>query len=625
MKSNQTSSEERFRLVVEAAPNAMIMVNKEGKITLVNRQAESLFGYTREEFLNQTIELLVPERFRAKHPGYRDGFFHDPKTRPMGAGRDLFGLKKNGTEIPIEIGLNPIETKEGIFTLASIIDITERKKIHEQKARLMLSAIVESSDDAIFGKDLEGVITSWNHGAERLYGYTAKEAVGKSMAFLVPQDRKEEFFKTLEHIKRGERIEHYETQRRRKDGTLINISLTVSPIVDIDGRVLGASGIARDITERKRAERTIRSSEARYHAILKSALDGIISADIKGNIISWNEGAQAIFGYSDKEVLGKPLTLLMPERYRDPHQKGLEHFRRTGEGPVIGKVVELAGLRKDGSEFPLELSITTWKKEEEEEEEEEEETFLTAVVRDITERKRAQEKQAEFLKAVERSNQELNEFAYAVSHDLKAPLRGISSLAEWIGTDYSKKIGEEGQKQFGLLSNRVKRMNSLIDGILHYSRIERVQEEKESVDLNLLVWEVSDLLTPPKHIAIRIERPLPTLVFERAHLHQLFQNLLSNAVRFMDKPKGEIKVNCAGDGAYWRFGVQDNGAGIDTQYHERIFRLFETLAPHDETESTGIGLALVKKIVERAGGKVWVESQLGKGSTFFFTLPKDKT
>jgi len=359
---NPVSAYEIYQLVVETAPNAMIMVNKEGKVTLVNQQAESLFGYTREELLGQTIEMLVPERFRSKHPGYRNSFFADPKARTMGAGRDLFGLKKDGTELPIEIGLNPIETPEGLFTLASIIDITERK--------------------------------------------------------------------------------------------------------------------------------------------------------------------------------------------------------------------------------------------------------------------RAEEKQAELLKAVERSNRELNEFAYAVSHDLKAPLRGIASLAEWIGTDYSKKIGEEGRKQFGLLSSRVKRMDNLIDGILHYSRIERAREKKEAVDTNELLREVIDLLAPPEHITLRIERPLPTLVFERAHLHQLFQNLLSNAIRFMDKSKGEIKVNCVGEGAYWKFSIQDNGAGIDKKYHERIFRLFETLAAHDETESTGIGLALVKKIVERAGGKVWVESQLGQGSTFFFTLPR---
>ncbi|HLD50497.1 MAG TPA: PAS domain S-box protein [bacterium] len=211
-----------------------------------------MFGYSREEMIGQKIETLVPERFRAKHPGHREAFFGDPKTRSMGAGRDLFGLKKDGAEVPIEIGLNPIKTTEGAFVLASIIDITERKRGQEGLAQL--AAIVESSDDAIIGKTLEGLITSWNKGAQKLYGYTAEEVLGKSLSLLSPSGHSEELSHLLEQLSRGEHISQYEIEKIRKDGQRVLVAITASPILDSLGRVVGASVTARDISERKRAE-----------------------------------------------------------------------------------------------------------------------------------------------------------------------------------------------------------------------------------------------------------------------------------------------------------------------------------------------------------------------------------
>ena len=248
----KNKSEEFFQFAFEGAPNAMVMVDREGKIVLVNTQTEKLFGYSREEMIGQKIETLVPERFRAKHPGHREAFFGDPKTRSMGAGRDLFGLKKDGAEVPIEIGLNPIKTTEGAFVLASIIDITERKRGQEGLAQL--AAIVESSDDAIIGKTLEGLITSWNKGAQKLYGYTAEEVLGKSLSLLSPSGHSEELSHLLEQLSRGEHISQYEIEKIRKDGQRVLVAITASPILDSLGRVVGASVTARDISERKRAE-----------------------------------------------------------------------------------------------------------------------------------------------------------------------------------------------------------------------------------------------------------------------------------------------------------------------------------------------------------------------------------
>ena len=244
---------------------------------------------------------------------------------------------------------------------------------------------------------------------------------------------------------------------------------------------------------------------------------------------------------------------------------------------------------------------------------------------EISQRKRIEKRLAELLKKVKSANEELKDFAYVVSHDLKAPLRGISQLAKWLSEDYADKFDEDGKEQMRLLLSRVDRMHNLIDGVLQYSRVGKAEEEKVRVDLNELVPEIIDTLAPPGNIEITVEDELPVVKCERTRINQVFQNLLSNAIKYMDKAEGEIRVGCVEEGDYWKFSVSDNGPGIEEEHFEKIFKIFQTLAPRDEFESTGIGLSLVKKIIELYGGRVWVESKVGQGSTFFFTLPKQES
>ena len=233
--------------------------------------------------------------------------------------------------------------------------------------------------------------------------------------------------------------------------------------------------------------------------------------------------------------------------------------------------------------------------------------------------KRVMERTAE----LEATNIELKDFAYVVSHDLKAPLRAVSQLSGWLGEDYGDVIDEDGQKLISLLIGRVKRMHNLIDGILQYSRIGRIKEEKKAVDLNMLVREVIDLIDIPDNIRVIIEKDLPTITCEQTRIKQVFENLLDNAIKFMDKPLGEIRIGCSDKGTFWEFTVADNGPGIDEKYYKKIFQIFQTLSTQDQVESTGIGLSLVKKIIENSGGKLRLESKISEGSTFFFTLPKN--
>ena len=251
------------------------------------------------------------------------------------------------------------------------------------------------------------------------------------------------------------------------------------------------------------------------------------------------------------------------------------------------------------------------------------------IIRDITERKKAEEvleglneDLESAVRELNRSNKELQDFAYVTAHDLKSPLRAIGALAHWISTDYADKFDEDGREQMKLLMDRVKRMHNLIEAILHYSRIGREKEKHVQVNLNELVPAVIDMVAPPRNIAITTENELPVIECEETHIIQVFQNLLSNAVKYLDKPQGRIRIGCVEEDGSWKFSVADNGPGIEEKYFKKIFEIFQTLSPRDQVANTGIGLSIVKKIVKVYGGRVWVESEAGKGSIFFFTLPK---
>jgi signal transduction histidine kinase len=234
-------------------------------------------------------------------------------------------------------------------------------------------------------------------------------------------------------------------------------------------------------------------------------------------------------------------------------------------------------------------------------------------------------KQTELITKIDNINKELKDFASIVSHDLKAPLRGIKSLATWILDDCSDKLSEQGKEQMNLLLDRVERMYTLIDAVLQYSKAGRTEEKIVQVNLNDFIPEIIAMLVPPENISITIENTMPVIECAETHVMQVFQNLLSNAIKYMDKPKGQIKIGCVEEDCFWKFSVTDNGPGIEEKHFENIFKMFQALSVSEEFEGTGVGLTIAKKIVELYGGKIWVESKIGKGSTFFFTLPKQET
>ena len=328
-------------------------------------------------------------------------------------------------------------------------------------------------------------------------------------------------------------------------------------------------------------------------------------------------------GYTEEEVVGKDyLTAFVPEA---------DHEALAGvfEQIVVGRqatVNENHILSKDGHTLLVEWHGAPVYKNDEMD-------YFFGVGIDITERKRAEEEIRKLNTELEQrvqdrtaqlaaANAALNEFAYVVSHDLKAPLRAVSQLAQWVSEDYAAVLDEEGRSRLKLMNSRIARMYNLIDGILQYSRIGRVEEDRRPIDLDALVRDVIEALSPPDGIRVTVDRTLPMVTADRTQMEQVFQNLIGNAIKFMDKPVGLVTVACEDAGDRWRFQVADNGPGIDPKYHEKVFGIFQTLAPRDQQESTGIGLTLVRKIVELYSGRVELASEVGKGSTFTFTLPK---
>ncbi|MDD5327385.1 MAG: ATP-binding protein [Phycisphaerae bacterium] len=369
--------------------------------------------------------------------------------------------------------------------------------------------------------------------------------------------------------------------------------------------------LTQEITERKNAEEQLRKAEEKYRTQFEGALDAIIVADAEtGIIIDCNPAATRLVDREKSELIGKSHTILHPpERIKGEFsdtfsQHILEKRGQTLETRVITKTGQLRDVA-------IKATLLEFRGRK----------ILQGIFRDISENKKAELRQAQLLEQLEKTNQELKDFAYIVSHDLKAPLRGIKTITEWITADYSDKLDENGREQIRLLASRVDRMHNLIDGILQYSRAGRVDEEKAMVNLNELIADIIDLIAPPENIKITIENELPTIQCEQTRIRQVVQNLLTNAIKYMDKPKGSIKIGCVEENGFWKFSVADNGPGIEEKHFEKIFQLFQTLTPRDEFESTGIGLSIIKKIVEMYGGKIWVTSKIGEGCTFFFTLP----
>jgi PAS domain S-box-containing protein len=353
-----SSKTTEFEGLLEAVPDALVGVDHAGVIRFVNRQTELLFGYDRGDMIGAPLETLVPESLRPIHEVHREGYVAAPFARTMGTDLELRGRRRDGTQFPLDIALSHTDTEDGPLVIAAVRDMTGRKKTEESHRRSdLLAAIVEHSNDAIIGETLEGIITSWNPAAERMYGYSSEEVTGKSTDLLIPRDQAGEIHAIVARIRAGKPVERLEATRVRKDGAAVAVSLTVSPIHDQHGAIIGASTIARDMTEqmtgRKKAEEGHQRSE-HLAAIVEHSDDAIIGKSLDGIITSWNPAAERMYGYPADEIIGKSIELLSPSG-----QAGEMHaiLARIKAGQPVERL-EANRVRKDGSALTVSLTVS---------------------------------------------------------------------------------------------------------------------------------------------------------------------------------------------------------------------------------------------------------------------------
>jgi len=486
-------SEKKFRMLVETMNEGLGVQNEDGLITYVNDKFCEMLGYSRDELVGSPAALLLDSSNRSIFEQQMS-----MRRRGQRASYEIEMVRKDGRPIPTIVSSTPVFDENVRFrgTITTVTDITIRKQVEETNSRL--AAIVESSDAAIIGWTLEGIIASWNAGAEQVYGFSAQEAVGRPMTTLFPPELADEECRTLEKAARGEKVENYETLRVRKDGTRIHASITVSPIKDSSGRIVGTSSINRDITKRKRDEEKLRS----------------------------------------------------------------------------------------------------------------------------------------YMAKLERSNEELREFAFVASHDLQEPLRKVQTLGDRLKTKYYEHLGEQGCDYLDRMRNSAARMRNLIDALLDYSRLTAKPQDFARVDLNELVRSVA--LDPElglEQAGGKLElEDLPVVQADADQMYQLFRNLISNSLKYRGREKPIITISCCktfedvSSPSIWsdeccRIHVEDNGIGFDEKYLDRIFRPFQRLHAHSEYDGTGIGLAICRKVAECHNGSISARSTPGKGTTFIITLP----
>jgi PAS domain S-box-containing protein len=602
-------SNRKINNILESITDLYYQLDREWRFTDSNRQTLVRLGKTREALLGKVIWEVFPRAVESElYPQ-----FHKAIEEMVPVHFDLVSKVVPG----VWFEAHAYPSKRGLSVY--LRDITER--MDADLANSFLAAIVESSEDAIISKDLDGIINTWNKGAERIFGYSPEEAIGQPATILMPPDRFDEEPFILEKIRHGQRVEHYETVRRRKDGRLLDISLTISPIKNKEGKIIGASKIARDISERKRGEKQIS-----FQAHLLDAVEqAVIATDLNGTIVYWNSFAEGLYRWTAAEALGANILEIIPAA--ETREQAIEILTRLRGGKSWSG--EFLVRRKDGSVFPAMVTDSPIVSEQGE---------LIGVVGvsiDISERKRAEEERAKLHESeraaraeAEKANRLKDEFLATLSHELRNPLNVILGYAEVLLRSEEARSSQFVRRAAEILKRNALVQSRLVRDLLDLSRLHigKLSLNREVVSLmttlNNAVETISDDAAA-KQIEIRVDTPEEVIFVDAdpLRLEQVFWNLLNNAVKFTPAG-GSITIRLSSETGRVSVVVEDNGPGIEPEFLPHVFEMFQqadasSSRPHS---GMGIGLALVQQLVGLHGGMVAVESVMGQGAKFTIEL-----
>ena len=585
--------------------DAVICLNLNGDIISWNPLAERTYGFKAEEIIGKNISLIIPEEILETEMVLLRKVAENVEIGNYETTRKT----KSGEMIVVTINLSPTKDERGTITGISKITMDINKQKNAVEKQFMLAAIVNSSDDAIIGKTLEGIITSWNSGAVKMFGFTEQEAIGSHISIIIPKERIEEEMVIIENIKKGEKIDHAETVRCAKDGRKINVSLTVWPIKNAKGEIIGASKMIRDVTEKKFSE----EKQSILASIVSSSDDAIISKTLDGIITSWNHAAEKMFGHTEEEAIGKSITIIIPPERIQEEAVIIDNIRN---GRKIDHF-ETVRMAKDGRRINISLTVSPLKNVKGEI------VGASKVARDITDKIEAEKKQRLYTQQLQDLNTYKDEFMAMASHELKTPLTVISVnlqiLKLKMGNDANIAFVEKTEKQ-------VSKFTELINNLLSVSKINlgKLELQPEKFNINIFLKEVLNDLqqTTTQHTIIYKEESKALIVnADKQKVGQVILNIISNSIKY-SPGGGEIAVEIKKIKDNIEIICSDNGIGIPKKDQENIFtRFYRVSGLASSFSGSGIGLYISSEIIKRHGGKIWVKSKPGKGSQFHFTLP----
>jgi PAS domain S-box-containing protein len=604
-------AEEKFRLAVEACPNGMVMFDGDGKIVMVNTEIEQQFGYRRENLIGRPVDILIPVRLRGQHALHREAMDYPPEARRIGADPDLVGLRENGSEFPIEVGLTPIRISDGRLVLAVIVDVSERKDAEEHLAQMegRYRGLMEAAPDAMVVVNTNGEIVLLNVQAEKQFGYRRDELLGQKVTNIIPEGFAERLIaddlRSSEDALAQQIGTGIELNALRKDGSEFPIEIMLSPLESAEGILVTAA--IRDISVRRTAERHLAQMEGRYRGLLEAAPDAMVVVNTDGEIVLVNVQAEKQFGYRRDELLGQKVTSIIPEGFAERLIADALRTREDALAQQIGTGIELTGRRKDGDDFPIEIMLSPL--------ESAEGILVTAAIRDISLRK-----DMERLK---------DEFVSTVSHELRTPLTSISGSLGLLVGQWAGKLPESAARLLTIAHTNSQRLVRLINDILDIEKIEfgRVVFKLGRIDVRTLVEQTIESnrgFAEGYNVRVRLDTAAADCAVnaDPDRLAQVITNLLSNAIKF-SPAGGEVLVEIEKRDELVRISVRDHGAGVPADFKPHIFKKFSQADATNTRQKggTGLGLSIARQIVERLGGEMSFDDAPGGGTIFYFELP----